>query len=81
MRKIYKTLAYYKASDTIKRDGVVKIDQAGNISCNCPVWIFHLVNGLRSCEHTIAAREDFGDKIQAVKDYGLCSMESPLVSI
>jgi hypothetical protein len=71
LTKIYKTLAYYKASNNIKRDGIVKIDQDGNLSCNCDVWIYNPVNGVRNCEHIVLAKEDFRDQIQIVKDYGL----------
>jgi hypothetical protein len=70
--KTYKTLAFYPPY-------TVKIDQDGNLSCSCPVWIYHPVNRIRCCKHTIAAREEFADRIQAVKDRGLRAIESPLV--
>lgn len=79
MKKQYRTLGFYKSS----KGGyyTVKVDQDGGLSCNCPVWIYHPVNGHRDCMHLALAREEFGDKIQAVKDYGLSAIESPFLPV
>lgn len=71
----YKTLAFYKSS---KRDTcyTVKIDQDGNLSCNCPKWLYPKKGQPRFCRHTILAREEFGDTISDVKEYGLWEVES-----
>lgn len=79
MKKQYYTLATYQRS---KGDGYwqVKIDQDGFLSCNCPSWIYK-VNGQRNCKHLTLAREEFGDKIEAVKQYGLSEVASPVLPV
>ena len=76
--KHYQTLAIYKSSKGDKYY-TVKIDQDGGLSCNCPVWIYHPVNGHRGCKHLALAREEFGDKIEAVRQHGLSVVESPFL--
>lgn len=66
--KHYRTLAFYPSSKGDKHY-TVKIDEEGNLSCDCPGWIYsyHRNGGVRTCKHVIAAREEFSEIIKEVK--------------
>lgn len=50
-KKIYALVATFESrSNPGKRPYEVKRDQYGNLSCDCPAWIFK-ANGERTCRH------------------------------
>lgn len=53
-KKIYSLVAKFQSRSDPKKFYEVKIDEEGNLSCNCPAWIFKKV-GRRICEHVIMA--------------------------
>jgi hypothetical protein len=53
--KVYKEIARFPSSSSAGKFYVVKADQEGNLSCDCPAWRFKKPNQERSCKHTEAA--------------------------
>jgi hypothetical protein len=52
--KVYKEIARFPSSSSAGKFYVVKEDQDGNLSCDCPAWRFKKPNQQRSCKHTEA---------------------------
>ena len=53
--KVYREIARFPSSSSAGKSYVVKEDQEGNLSCDCPAWRFKKPNQERSCKHTEAA--------------------------
>lgn len=52
--KVYREVARFPSSSSAGKFYVVKEDQEGNLSCDCPAWRFKKPNQERSCKHTEA---------------------------
>lgn len=52
--KVYRELARFPSGSSAGKLYVVKEDQEGNVSCDCPAWRFKKPNQERSCKHTQA---------------------------
>ncbi len=52
--KVYREVAQFPSSSSAGKFYVVKEDQEGNLSCDCPAWRFKKPNQERSCKHTEA---------------------------
>jgi predicted nucleic acid-binding Zn finger protein len=58
MAKQYQVVAQYPKS---KGDGywTVKVDEEGNLSCDCPSWLYGIKRtGARGCKHTEQAEAE-----------------------
>ncbi len=49
-KKVYILVATFESRSRPGRMYEVKKDEAGNLSCNCPAWIYKS-NGRRTCRH------------------------------
>ncbi len=57
----YREVARFPSSSSAGKVYVVKEDQDGNLSCDCPAWRFKKPGRERTCKHTqMAARGDVG---------------------
>ena len=52
--KVYREVARFPSGSSAGKLYVVKEDQEGNLSCDCPAWRFKKPNQERSCKHTEA---------------------------
>jgi len=52
--KVYREVARFPSSSSAGKFYVVKADQEGNLSCDCPAWRFKKPNQERGCKHTEA---------------------------
>ena len=52
--KVYKELGRFPSGSSAGKLYVVKEDQEGIVSCDCPAWRFKKPNQERSCKHTKA---------------------------
>ena len=52
--KVYREVARFPSGSSAGKFYVVKEDQDGNLSCDCPAWRFKKPNQERSCKHTEA---------------------------
>ena len=49
-KKQYRLLATFESRSRLGKVYEVKQDETGNLSCNCPAWIYK-ANGRRTCWH------------------------------
>jgi len=63
MMKTYQIVAEFESESEPNRKYTVKVDEMGNLSCNCPAWIYK-AGGVRHCKH-----------IEMVKQRGLVKEE------
>jgi len=56
--KKYVSIAKFRSSSNPEKIYTVKMDERGNLSCDCPAWIYK-VNGKRECKHTRYVRTNF----------------------
>lgn len=67
MAKTYKEVARFESRSRPGKFYTVKVDEKGNLSCNCPAWIYK-TNGERSCKHTEQiTEEDIKEATERVK--------------
>ena len=53
MRKVYSLVAKFQSKSDPKKFYVVKVDDQGDLSCNCPAFIFKKKGKERICEHIV----------------------------
>ena len=56
-KKQYKLVATFPSRSKPGREYEVKEDEQGNLSCNCPAWIYK-ANGKRDCRHVEEVRNN-----------------------
>ncbi len=52
-KKVYELITTFASRSRPGKVYQVKRDENGNLSCNCPAWIFK-ANGRRTCRHVEA---------------------------
>ncbi len=56
-KKVYTLVATFESRSKPGKFYEVKEDEQGNLSCNCPAWIYK-VNGVRICRHVLTVQAD-----------------------
>jgi len=56
-KKVYKLVATFESRSRPGKVYEVKEDEQGNLSCNCPAWIYK-ANGRRTCRHVEEVRNN-----------------------
>ena len=56
-KKVYKLVATFESRSRPGKVYEVKEDEEGNLSCNCPAWIYK-ANGRRTCRHVEEVRNN-----------------------
>lgn len=59
--KDYNYVATFPSKSNPDKKYTVKMDEDGNLTCDCPVWIYNH-NGDRTCCHTVMAQKNGGIK-------------------
>ena len=57
MKKVYRTIATFDSKSKPGKVYTVKVDEAGNLSCDCPKWIFSK-GGIRDCYHVRVVKSE-----------------------
>lgn len=55
VKKTYRAVETFESKSRPGKFYTVKVDESGNLSCDCPSWIFQSknpLNGERGCKHT-----------------------------
>ena len=59
-KTVYRTVAEFPSKSKPGKYYTVKIDDLGQLSCNCPAWVFKK-GGARTCPHVLEVRESMSN--------------------
>ena len=57
-KKVYRTIAKFPSKSKLSKEYNVKMDESGNLSCNCPIWRFKQW-GVRDCPHIRIVKTEY----------------------